>query len=60
MNLLWRCALRLPKSKYNGWSIYSCLKGKQYNSRASRVLNLERLETEVGPLKIEVIEPLKN
>ena len=34
-------------------------KGKQYNSRASRVLNLERLETEVGPLKVEVIEPLR-
>ena len=34
-------------------------KGKQYNSRASRVLNLERLDTKVGPLKVEVIEPLK-
>ena len=30
-------------------------KGKQYNSRASRVLNLERLETEVGPLKVEAV-----
>ena len=35
-------------------------KGKQYNSRASRILNLERLETEVGQLKVEVIKPLKN
>ena len=34
-------------------------KGKQYNSRASRILNLERLETEVGQLKVEVIKPLK-
>ena len=32
--------------------------GKQYNSRVSRYLNLERLDTKVGPLSVEVIEPL--
>ena len=32
--------------------------GKQYNSRVSRYLNLERLDTRVGPLSVEVIEPL--
>ena len=32
--------------------------GKQFNSRVSRYLNLERLDIRVGPLSVEVIEPL--
>mgnify|MGYP003700795993 CR=1 FL=1 len=33
--------------------------GKQYNVHASRTLHMERLDTRVGPVEIEVIEPLK-
>lgn len=32
--------------------------GVQHNLRASRVLNMERLDTHVGPISIEVLEPL--
>jgi len=32
--------------------------GKQYNVHASRTLHMERLETRVGPIEVEVIEPL--
>ncbi len=31
----------------------------QYNLRASRHLNMERLDMQVGPIRIEVLEPLK-
>ena len=31
----------------------------QYNIRASRHLNMERMDTQVGPIRIEVIEPLQ-
>ena len=33
--------------------------GMQRNLRASRLLNMERMDTQVGPIAIEVIEPLK-
>jgi len=33
--------------------------GVQHNLRASRLLNMERMDTNVGPIAIEVIEPLK-
>ncbi|HEX7036730.1 MAG TPA: hypothetical protein VF210_13205 [Pseudomonadales bacterium] len=33
--------------------------GRQYNVHASRTLHMERLDTRVGPLEIEVIEPLQ-
>lgn len=33
--------------------------GVQHNLRASRLLNMERMDTSVGPIRIEVIEPLK-
>jgi hypothetical protein len=33
--------------------------GKQYNLHASRVLGMERMDTFVGPISIEVVEPLK-
>jgi hypothetical protein len=33
--------------------------GVQHNLRASRVLNSERMDIAVGPLSIEVVEPLK-
>jgi hypothetical protein len=33
--------------------------GVQHNLRASRLLNMERMDTRVGPIAIEVIEPLK-
>jgi len=33
--------------------------GVQHNLRASRVLNMERMDTRVGPISIEVVEPLK-
>ncbi len=33
--------------------------GVQHNLRASRLLNSERMDTRVGPIAIEVIEPLK-
>lgn len=32
--------------------------GVQHNLRASRALNSERMRTEVGPIKIEIVEPL--
>ncbi len=34
-------------------------KGMQYNIHASRHLNMERMDTHVGPIAIEVVEPLK-
>jgi hypothetical protein len=33
--------------------------GVQHNLRASRVLHMERMDTRVGPIAIEVVEPLK-
>lgn len=33
--------------------------GKQHNLRASRILGSERMDTRVGPISIEVVEPLK-
>jgi len=33
--------------------------GIQHNSYASKVMHMERLDTEVGPIKIEIIEPLR-
>jgi hypothetical protein len=33
--------------------------GVQHNLRASRLLNMERMDTAVGPIRIEVVEPLK-
>lgn len=33
--------------------------GKQRNLRASRLLGMERMETSVGPIGVEVVEPLK-
>lgn len=33
--------------------------GVQHNLRASRVLGAERMDTRVGPISVEVIEPLK-
>jgi hypothetical protein len=32
---------------------------RQYNLRASRHLNIERMDTQVGPIRVEVIEPLQ-
>ena len=34
--------------------------GVQHNLRASRLLNMERMDTVVGPISVEVIEPLKS
>ncbi len=34
--------------------------GIQYNLHASRILPMERLDTEVGPIGIEILEPLKS
>jgi hypothetical protein len=34
--------------------------GVQHNLRVSRVLGMERMDTAVGPLKVEVVEPLKS
>ena len=31
----------------------------QYNLHASRHLNMERMDTQVGPIRVEVVEPLK-
>jgi hypothetical protein len=33
--------------------------GVQHNLHASRILNMERMDTKVGPIAIEVIEPLQ-
>jgi hypothetical protein len=33
--------------------------GKQYNVHASKVLHMERLNTQGGPIEVEVIEPLQ-
>jgi hypothetical protein len=35
------------------------MNGRQVNLHASRGLNMERMDTQVGPIRIEVIEPLK-
>jgi hypothetical protein len=32
---------------------------QQYNLRASRHLNMERMDTQVGPIRVEVVEPLQ-
>ena len=32
---------------------------KQYNLHASRHLHMERMDTQVGPIRVEVVEPLK-
>jgi hypothetical protein len=34
--------------------------GIQHNIHASRILNMERMDTHVGPISVEVIEPLKS
>jgi hypothetical protein len=34
--------------------------GVQHNLRASRVLGMERMDTTVGPLKVDVVEPLRS
>jgi hypothetical protein len=34
--------------------------GVQHNVRASRVLGMERMDTRVGPLSVEVVEPLRS
>ena len=34
-------------------------RGRQYVVRASRLLGLERMDTQVGPLAVEVVEPLR-
>jgi hypothetical protein len=31
----------------------------QHNLHASRLLNMERMDTKVGPISVEVVEPLK-
>lgn len=33
--------------------------GRQVNLHASRGLNMERMDTQVGPIRVEVVEPLK-
>lgn len=33
--------------------------GVQHNLRASRLLNMERMDTRVGPIAVEIVEPLK-
>jgi len=33
--------------------------GVQRNLRASRILNMERMDTHVGPMKVQVVEPLE-
>ena len=33
--------------------------GVQHNLRASRLLGMERMDTAVGPIRVEVVEPLK-
>jgi hypothetical protein len=33
--------------------------GRQHNLHASRVLHMERFDTRVGPIRIEVVEPLR-
>ncbi|MFN3553521.1 MAG: hypothetical protein ACK4UL_10460, partial [Novosphingobium meiothermophilum] len=39
---------------------FACIRdGIQYNLHASRELNMERLDLTVGPISIEVVEPLK-
>jgi len=33
--------------------------GVQHNLHASRLLNMERMDTKIGPLAVDVVEPLK-
>jgi hypothetical protein len=40
-------------------SFSAIVDGVQHNLRASRLLNSERMDTRVGPISVEVIEPLK-
>src|SRR5215470_14582347 len=35
------------------------IEGKQHNIRASRRLNSERMDLRVGPIQVEVVEPLQ-
>ncbi len=35
-------------------------KGVQHNLRVSRVLGMERMDTRIGPLHVEVVEPLRS
>lgn len=35
------------------------IQDRQYNLHASRHLHMERMDTQVGPIRIEVVEPLK-
>ncbi len=40
-------------------SFSTIVEGVQHNLRASRLLNSERMDTRVGPIAVEVLEPLK-
>jgi len=40
-------------------SFSTIVDGVQHNLRASRLLNSERMDTRVGPIAVEVLEPLK-
>jgi hypothetical protein len=40
-------------------SFSTIVDGVQHNLHASRLLNMERMDTRVGPIAVEVVEPLK-
>ncbi len=40
-------------------SFSAIVDGVQHNLRTSKLLNMERMDTVVGPISIEVVEPLK-
>ncbi|HET7335161.1 MAG TPA: hypothetical protein VFI93_08595 [Rhizomicrobium sp.] len=58
--LFFACALGVyPHLNVMDASFSIVTDGVQHNLRASRLLNMERMDTQVGPISITVIEPLK-
>lgn len=59
-SVFFACALGVyPNINVMDASFCVVANGKQYNLRGSRALNSERMKTTVGPITIEVVEPLQ-
>ncbi len=59
-SVFFACALGVyPHLNIIDASFSVIMDGKQRNLRASRILGMERMDTRVGPISIEVLEPLE-
>jgi hypothetical protein len=59
-DVFFACALGVyPHLNVMDAAFSTVVDGVQRNLRASRILNMERMDTKVGPIAVEVIEPLK-